>query len=78
MTNEGILGLEVLCNVNGHMKKLQKKDHSIGLYSGKEKMKPKTNNLSKFANKIKIKHEGFGGTYINFMISAVGSVIKIH
>lgn len=41
-------------------------------------MKPKTYNLSKFANRIKIKHEGFGGTYINFMISAVGSVIKIH
>lgn len=41
-------------------------------------MKPKTYNLSKFANRIKIKHEGFGGTYINFMISSVGSVIKIH
>lgn len=58
--------------------KKKNKNHSIGLYSGKEKMKPKTYNLSKFANRIKIKHEGFGGTHINFMISAVGSVIKIH
>lgn len=35
-------------------------------------------NLSKFDNRRKTKHEGFLGTYINFMISAVWSVIKIH
>lgn len=57
---------------------IQEKDNCIGLYFGKEEVEPKMYNLSKFDNRKKIKHEGFLGTYINFMISAVWSVIKIN
>lgn len=67
--------LEVLCKVNGHVKKLKKTIIPLLCILGRKRWNLK---LSRFVYRRKIEHECFLGTYINFMISAVGSVIKMH
>lgn len=74
-TNEGTCYLMVLCKANGPMKKFKKRIIPLLCILGRKRWDLK---LSKFVNGRKIKHENILGTYINFIISAVGSIIKMH